>query len=207
LPSAFLSLKLNTVSVNLLEIIQSQLGYPELQKMDPNKQAVVTEHNIPYEHRFSQAAIPGILTALYMYSRTDDGAENILNGTSTVLWTDVIFGNRKKEVLQKIADYSSYSKENAEIKMNRIAIYAVKTIQTNLPPEASIRDVKKILADQSAHVLLYIPADLQMGEILNEGTLDDPTNKMEGPVSNMMHAIGNQFSNNGVNKEDIHNES
>ncbi len=195
------------MSVNLLEIIQTQLGYPELQKMDPNKQAVETEHNIPYEHRFSQAAIPGVLTALYMYSRSDDGAKNILNGHSTALWTDVIFGKNKKDVLQKIADYSSYSKENAEIKMNRIAIDAVKTIKKNLPPEGSIQDVKKILADQSAHVLLYLPADLQMGEILNEGTLDDPTNKMEGPVSNMMHAIGNQFSDNGVKKEDVHDES
>jgi hypothetical protein len=43
-----------------------------------------------------------------MYSRSDDGAEKILYGTSTALWTDVIFGNRKKEVLQKKADYSSY---------------------------------------------------------------------------------------------------
>lgn len=195
------------MSVNLLEIIQTQLGYPELQKMDPNKQEVETEHNIPYEHRFSQAAIPGVLTALYMYSRSDDGAENILHRTGKALWTDVLFGNNKKNVLQKIADYSSYSKENAEIKMERIAVDAVDTIQKNLPPEATIQDVKKILADQSSHVLLYLPADLQMGKILNEGTLDDPTNKMEGPVSNIMHVIGNQFSDNGVKKEEIHNKS
>ena len=193
--------------VNLLETVQSQLGYPELQKMDPNKQVLKKENNFPDEHLFSQAAIPGILTALYMYSRSDDGAENILHGTSTAHWTDVIFGDNKKAVLQKIAGYSSYSKENAEIKMDRIAVDAVNTIQKNLPPEATIHDVKKILADQSSHVLLYLPADLQMGEMLNENTLDDPTNKMEGPVSSMMHVIGNQFSDNGVKEEDNYDKS
>ncbi len=192
------------MSINLLEIIQSHLGYPELQKMDPNRLEVKTETSIPDEIRFSQAAIPGILTALYMYSRSDDGAENILLGTSTALWTDVIFGKNKKNVIQKIADYSGYSKENTEIKMDMIAVDAINSIKKNLPQEATIHDVKKILADQNSHVLLYLPADLQMGEMLNEGTLDDATNKMEGPVSSLMHAIGDQFSDNGVKKEDNH---
>ena len=191
------------MSVNLLEIIQSHLGYPELQKMDPNQQFDKTETRLPDEHLFSQAAIPSILTALNMYSLSDDGAEKILHGNSTLLWSDFIFGNKKKEVLQKIADYSCYSNENTKIKMDKIAVDAVNIIQKNLPPEATIQDVKNILAEQSSHVLLYLPADLQMGEMLNNSTLDDSTNKMEGPISSMMHLIGNQFSDNGDKKENI----
>jgi len=36
-----------------------------------------------------------------------------------------------------------------------------------------------------------------MGDILNDDTLDDRTNKMEGPISNFMHSIENKFSGGG----------
>ncbi len=189
------------MSVNLLEIIQSHLGYSELQKIDPNEQFVKKDINIPDERQFSQAAIPSILLALYMFSHSDEGAEKILHGTNNALWTDLIFDNKKEDVIQKIADYSCYSKENTKIKMDKIAMDAVNIIQKNLPPEATIHDVKNILADQNAHVLLYLPVDLQMGQMLNNNTLDDSTNKMEGPISSMMHVIGNQFSDNEDIKE------
>ena len=194
------------MSVNLIEIVQSQMGYPALHKMDPNSQVVRAENSTPDEYLFSQAAIPGVLTALYKYSRSDDGAENILQGTITTHWTNVIFGDNKESVIKKIAGYSCYSKENTEIKMDMIAVNAVNTIQKNLPPEATMHDVKKFLADQNSHVLLYLPADLQMGEMLNDNTIDDRTNKMEGPVSSLMHVIGSRFSDNGVYKEDIHDK-
>ena len=199
----FSLIKFNIVSVNLLEIIQSQLGYPELQKMDPNQQIEKTETSKPGEHEFSQAAIPSILTALYLFSLSDEGAEKIIHGTNNTLWTDVIFGNNEKEILQKIADYSCYSNEITKIKMDKIAVDAVNIIQKKLQPEATIEDVKNILADQNSNVLLYLPAELQLGEMLNKGTLDDPTNKMEGPISSIMHVIGNQFSDDGDKKEVI----
>ena len=33
-----------------------------------------------------------------------------------------------------------------------------------------------------------------MGQVLKEESLDDNTNKMEGPVSSLMHKIGSAFS-------------
>jgi len=35
---------------------------------------------------------------------------------------------------------------------------------------------------------------LQIGKLLNDSTLDDRTNKMEGPISGLMHAIEKKFS-------------
>jgi hypothetical protein len=32
-----------------------------------------------------------------------------------------------------------------------------------------------------------------MGDVLNDGGMDDRTNKMEGPVSNLMHKIENKL--------------
>lgn len=190
------------MTINLLETVQTQMGYPPLQKIDPNTQMITADNSTSDEHLFSQAAIPAILTALYKYSRTDEGAENILRGTISIGWLDIIFGDNKKHIIQKIATYSILPKEIAETKLNTIAVNAVNSIKENLHPETTIHGVKNFLADQSPNILLYLPASLQIGEILNDNTLDDRTNKMEGPLSNLMHAIGGQFSDGEVKKED-----
>ena len=65
----------------------------------------------------------------------------------------------------------------------------------NLPAKAGIKDVKVFFNDQRNHLLLYLPAALNMGELLHDPTLDDNTNKMEGPVSNLIKNIGSTFSN------------
>ena len=190
------------MSTNLLETVQTQMGYPALQKIDPNTQMVTADNSTPDEHLFSQAAIPGILTALYKYSRTDEGAENILQGTISTDWLDILFGDNKKSVIQKIAFYSNFPGEITEIKLNTIAVNAVNNIKKKVPAEATIHDVKKFLADQSPDILLYLPASLQMGEILNDNTLDDRTNKMEGPLSSLMRGIGGKFSDDEPVKKD-----
>ena len=43
---------------------------------------------------------------------------------------------------------------------------------------------------------------LHMGELLHDNTLDDNTNKMEGPVSSLLKSIGSAFST-PVTGEDI----
>jgi hypothetical protein len=37
---------------------------------------------------------------------------------------------------------------------------------------------------------------MQLGRLLEDDSLDDRTNKMEGPISNFMHSIENKFSGN-----------
>ena len=54
--------------------------------------------------------------------------------------------------------------------------------------------------DQRHGILVHLPAAMQMGDVLNEESLDDRTNKMEGPISNFMHAIENKFSTNDDSK-------
>jgi hypothetical protein len=38
---------------------------------------------------------------------------------------------------------------------------------------------------------------MQLGDLLKDDSLDDRTNKMEGPISNMMHNIENKLSGGG----------
>lgn len=182
------------MSINLLETIQKNLGYPALQKIDPNTQQVVADNKTPDEHKFSQAAIPAVLTALYKYVQSDEGAEDFLRGDNSSSWVNKIFDDNKKEAVQTISAYAKQSNHDPIAKMNAIANEAVKVVKENLSADASIKEVKTFFNNQTNNILLYLPAELNMGELLHDSTLDDKTNKMEGPISSLMQTIGNAFS-------------
>ncbi len=182
------------MSVNLLETVQQNLGYPALQKIDPNTFKVSEETETPVEDKFSQAAIPAVLTALCEFAQTDDGAADILRENEGGAWMNKIFTNNKEETLQTIAAFTKQADEDPIVKMNAIAIEAVKIIKENLPADAAIIDVKTFLSDQKNNILLYLPAELNIGEMLHDDSLDDGTNKMEGPVSSLIKNIGDSFS-------------
>jgi hypothetical protein len=182
------------MSVDLLETIQQNSGYPPLQKVDPNTQLVTTDENKLAEDKFSQAAIPAVLTGLYRYVQTDEGAEEILQVANSSVWINKFFDADKKAVVQTISDYSSQSYEETEIHMNAIANEAVKLVKKNLTGNGDIKEVKLFLSDQKNHILLYLLPVLNMGQLLHDNTLDDNTNKMEGPVSSLMQNIGSIFS-------------
>lgn len=182
------------MSINLIETIQANLHYPPLQKIDPNTQEVVVDDSKPDEHRFSQAAIPAVLTGFYKYATTDAGAENILRGAFSTDWVSLIFNDSKNELVQKIAAYSFQSTDNSLMRMNDIAAEAVRLVRQNIKPEANMMEVKNFIAGQRDTILLYLPEALHLGSLLNDSTLDDNTNKMDGPISGLMHKIGSAFS-------------
>jgi len=184
----------NCMSINLLHTIQEKLGYPPLHKVDANTQQVKVEADKPYEDRFSQAAIPSVLTALYKYSRADEAAGNILSGNLTADWTTAIFSDNRNEAVEKIGTYSGYGDGEVIAKLNAIAKEAISIIREKVTATGTILEVKSILADSRNDVLPYLPADLDMGLVLHDNTLDDRTHKMEGPISSLMHAIGGSFS-------------
>jgi hypothetical protein len=190
------------MSINLLETVQQNLGYPALQKIDPNTQKVVEDEKKPDEDKFSQAAIPAVLTGLYKYVQTDEGAADILATDNTANWVSKIFDDNCKEAVETIAAYSKQSGDDPVAKMNAIAKEAVKVVKENMTAESTIKDVKVFLANQKTNILLYLPAALNMGELLHDGRLDDNTNKMEGPVSSLMQSIGAAFSG-PVTEEEI----
>jgi hypothetical protein len=193
------------MSVNLLETVQQNLGYPPLQKIDPNTQAVVEDAKTPDEHRFSQAAIPAILTAFYKYVQTDEGAAEVLRGDYSTDWVNKIFLENKRGAVQTISSYSMQSGIDPVARMNDIADETVRLVKENLPADAGIKDVKLYFSNQRNNILLYLPAALHMGDLLHDDTLDDNTNKMEGPISSLMHSIGNAFST-PVTEDEIKNK-
>ncbi len=186
----------------LVNSLQIQMGYPVLQKIDPNTQ-VVPEPASTMENRFGQAAIPAVLTGLYKYSNTDEGADIILRGNIPENLTTLLFKENKDDIIGMIASYSSCTTSFAEENTSLIAANAIQIIKQELPATATIHDVRKFLAGQKTDILLYLPAELKLGELLDENTLDDRTNKMEGPFSSLMHTIGDQFSGGEISKDPL----
>ncbi len=189
------------MSLNLLETVQQNLGYPALQKIDPNTEQVPESDRTPSEHKFSQAAIPAVLTGLYKYVQADDGAAEFLAGDSSINWIAKIFDDNRKEAIQTISAYALQSNRDPVAKMNAIANEAVKVVKENLPADAGIKDVKIFFANQKNNILLFLPTALSMGELLHDGSLDDNTNKMQGPVSGLIESIGAVFSSPSTAEE------
>ena len=182
------------MSVNLIKTIQENLGFPPLKKIDPNTEQPATDNEEVAANKFSQAAIPAVLTGLYRYVQTDEGAADFLNIKNSNNWIGKIFDDNRKEAIQTISAYAQQSNEDPLAKMNAIANEAVKVAKENMAADAGIREVKLFFNDQRNNILLYLPAELRMGELLHDNTLDDNTNKMEGPISSLMQSIGSVFS-------------
>ncbi|MGC4101955.1 hypothetical protein [Ferruginibacter sp.] len=175
------------MSINLLEKIQQNLGYPPLHKVDPNM-----HHDIP--DKAAQCTLTGVLTGFYRYVQTDEGAEQVLRGYNSTNWADEIFEDHSNEVVNTIADCSGNSPHDTKENINAVAREVVRATKEVLPANATIKDVKSFFTSQRNTILTYLPPSLHMGDWLHDTALDDMTNKMEGPISNLIKNIGSAFS-------------
>ncbi len=182
------------MAINLLEAVQQNLGYPELIKIDTTTDQVFSNDKSTKEDIFSQAAVPAVLAELYLFSESDEGAAEILKPDLNINWIDKIFFDKRTAVIQTIATYSELSKEDLILKMNTIANEAIRITKENLPLDAGIKEVKIFFKSEISNILLYLLPTLHIGELLHDNTLDDNTNKMEGPISSLITLIGDAFS-------------
>jgi hypothetical protein len=183
------------MEINLLEAVQQNLGYPTLIKIDTTTDQVFSNDKSTKEDNFSQAAVPAVLAALYLYAESDEGAAEILKTDGDINWIDRIFFDKRSAVIQIIATYSELSKESLILKMNIIANEAIRITKENLALDAEIKEVKIFFKSEISNILLYLLPSLHIGEFLHDNTLDDNTNKMEGPISSLISRIGDAFSN------------
>lgn len=181
--------------MNLVDSIRKNLQYPELHKVDPNTQDIRGHNSFPDIVQLGQAAIPAVLTGLYKLSRNDEGCMKIMNASDTGDSLAVLFKGHETEVVEKVAHYAGVSNSKAESHLENIADESIRLVRE--AAKDSPVTLKHLMNDQRHNILVYLPASLNMGDLLNDGQLDDKTNKMEGPVSNFMHKIENKFSQGG----------
>jgi hypothetical protein len=191
------------MAINITQAIQQNLGVPELQKIDPNTQEVKRPENISSENYIWQAAIPTVLLGLYKFSGDEKKCNVIINGSplsSNLL--DDIFDTKKEQVIEKVATYTGNTNEYTAEKMEQIASEAVRLINENISKETTDKSVRRFLIDQRNNILPYLPAALQIGNVLGDDTIDDRSNKMEGPMSSHMHWLEKFFPSTDRKKEE-----
>ena len=171
---------------NIVEAVQERLGYAPLEKVDPNIQDAHNKHSS--SQKLAQAAIPAVLTAIYRQTRTEAGCSQVLEG------------NLPAQLLpaaENIARYAGVTTDEAQHQLENIAKESVSVLRETAGKNGDPSSLKNYMNNQRHNILVYLPAGLQMGDLLNDETLDDRTNKMEGPVSNFMHKIEDNLSGGG----------
>lgn len=188
------------MATNIIEAIQMNLGYSHLEKIDPNSQEVKHRQDTASVEKLGQGAIPAVLTALFQLTRTDEGCRTLLAGSEKQDWLSIIYRGKEKEAVEKVAQYAVVTENQAESHMENIADEAVKLVKAAAGSNPTPDKIKNYMNTQRHNILVYLPAAMNLGDILNDETLDDKTNKMEGPISNMMHKIENNMSDGDQKK-------
>ncbi len=189
------------MAINLVESVQQKLNVEKLQKINPDTSKIIDAEKP--SNKFYQLAIPVVLTGLYSFTRINEDNRDILNMKSGNLLSS-LFGENNNTVMAKIADITKTPPDEIKEKLEKIAGAIISTMKENLSDKSLDSDVKDFLTGQRHNILLYLDPALQLGKYIEDETIDDSTNKMEGPVSNLMHNIGQIFSASGNDKkEDI----
>jgi hypothetical protein len=172
---------------NIVEAIQENLGYQPLKKVDPNTQEIKEAKQMSPEQRLAQAAIPAVLAAMIKYSDGKDGV-NLLSDNENKDWLGTVYCGKEEEAVKKVAEYAGINPAEAKRHMEKISDEAVKIAKDSVKtPDAE--KLRSFMNSQRHSILSHLPAVMKMGDVLNEETFDDRTNKMEGPVSSFLHKI------------------
>jgi hypothetical protein len=190
------------MAINIITKLQQNLGYPELKKIDPNTQEAKLEGGNLDEQRMGQAVVPAVTAGLYQLSKTDEGVRAIAGEENVVDWNETIFGNHADQIIKNVAAYASSSSTVASDRLNKAGFEAIKIIREQIKPTPHHEDLKVFINNQRDHILPYLPAALHLGDLLENPNMDDRTNKMQGPVSSVMHKIEKAMGGHET-KEDL----
>jgi hypothetical protein len=176
--------------MNLVEIIQTNLGYPPIKKIDPNTSEPKDKADNFESGSLAQAAIPVTVLGLMNYIDANELNASELN-IETHNELNEIFGGKESALVSHVAAYSGATEEHTRHEMNFIlkdAIRVVKELNANnsVPPH-------QFTVIQTANAVLYLPASIHAGLLLGNAHMDDNTTKMEGPVSSILHNIEKRF--------------
>ena len=91
------------MTTNIVEAIQKNLGYPSLQKVDPNSQEVKDIATRSSGEKLAQSAITAVLAGLVKFTRSDSGADYILTHDAETKWLELIYEGKQSEAVDKVA--------------------------------------------------------------------------------------------------------
>lgn len=178
--------------MNLSQDLQEYLHYPVLQKMD-----ATTGHpeNEELYDIISQSVLIVFLTGLYKATRTKEDAEEIHKQQNAKGLLDQMFED-KTTVLTVVAEFTKKPEDFINTKLEEVASSYLQMINqsdyvTALQKENSL---EAIMSSERHKILSCLPPGLKAGKLFSDESIDDNTNKMDGPISSLMNKIGDIFS-------------
>src|SRR5690242_16446259 len=116
---------------DLVSAIQKNLGYPPLDKVDPNSQEIKGAKKMSTTQKLPQAAIPAVLAAMIKYSDGPDGI-NLLALNENKDWLETFYGEKEKDAVKKVGDYAGVSTDEAQRNMEDISTEAVRLVRESV---------------------------------------------------------------------------
>jgi hypothetical protein len=178
--------------MKITEQLQQLLNYPALQVIDAN--TGLPENEAEFD-ALSQSALITFLAGLYKATRTTEAAFLINSQETATDLLSAIF-TKEEDITAKIASYTGQTADTVNSKLDEIAtgFLSIDEYKSQDAATTTNDNLKTQLTSQRHEILKHLPANLKIGALLNDNTLGDNTNKMEGPVSSLMHKIENVFS-------------
>lgn len=177
--------------MNLPQQLQEYLNYKKLQIIDANTGLPEDEKEFD---ALGQSALISFLTGMYKATRTKDNIVVINSKSDATGLLKSIFVDLEK-VLDNIATFSRETTIVAKEKIEAVSAGFINYLEQIGTAETETPDfLQNLMTSQRHEILKYLPAGLKLGDLLNDDTLEDESNKMEGPISSLMHKIENSFS-------------
>ncbi len=179
--------------MNIPQQLQEQLKYPILQSIDPNTGHPQDENVF---NALTQATLITFLAGLYKATRTKDNASMISHQQNDGELLTQIFG-AQKEAVDTIVAFTQQPTNVVEQTLHEVANGYLELMRA--PAHNSTESIKgdslyDLMTSQRNEILKYVPSGLTLGHLLNDETIEDNTNKMQGPISTLMHKIEGTFS-------------
>ncbi len=179
--------------MNLPTQLQEYLNYPKLQMIDANTSLPEDETTF---NALTQAVLITFLAGLYKVTRTKESAAVINRQINAQQLLTAIFTN-EDEVVNAVTAFTNQPNNIVKEKLLEVSTGYLAFVQLQTPGTDEIQKedhLYNLMTAQRNEILKYLPPGLKLGDLLNDQALEDNTNKMEGPVSSLMHKIENAFS-------------
>lgn len=178
-------------SIDITEDIRKYIGSKPIPKIDPNTQSPVEE--AAQTPDWGNAVIPAVLVGFYKHTRNEEDAAKLINEKDPHSILEILFSDKKNKIVQSVAAYAQISPNSAEEEMTN-TVSAIKEVLEKEIKNTDGKTISTFFTDQRSNILKHLPVELNMGELLEDPSVDDRTNKMEGPMSGLMHGVEKLFS-------------
>ncbi|MEO7210199.1 MAG: hypothetical protein ABIY35_04570 [Chitinophagaceae bacterium] len=180
---------------NIVTALQEKMGFAPFEKIDPNEPQGKRELWLGKDtNHFTQVASIAVLVGIYEIGTKPAGAAALMLSENSGNSLPIIFADKREEVIRAVSKYGDQNLDTTTDKMASIASTAIALIKSSVGENADDDKVAAFIAAQRHHILVHLPPDLHLGNIVNDNSIDDETNKMEGPVSAMVHFFESLFA-------------